>query len=132
MPRGENSKATQFSATDGRNKARPGNRNAARATAWKDALRRQLAQYTDDKVAMGEALNTIAKVCVMQALSGDKDARMEIANRLDGKPKETIDATFTQAVAEELTDEQLLDIARGSRDGDPEAQAGEEDATSLQ
>jgi hypothetical protein len=129
MPRGENSQVTYFG--NGRDQRRPGNKNAAKGTQWKDALRRQLAQYTDDRIKMGEALNEIAKVCVIQALAGDKDARQEIANRLDGKPKETIDATFTQAVAQELTDEQLLDIARGSSDGDSETATGPEDSSGI-
>lgn len=62
-----------------------GNQNARKAKDWENALRRVLAQYESDKVPRGEALAKIAEQCVSQALAGDKDARAEIANRLDGK-----------------------------------------------
>lgn len=64
-----------------------GNQNARKAKDWENALRRVLAQYetADGVVKRGEALAKIAEQCVVQAIAGDKDARGEIANRLDGK-----------------------------------------------
>jgi hypothetical protein len=64
-----------------------GNKNARKAKDWENALRRVLAQYEseDGKIPRGEALAKIAEQCVVQAIAGDKDARAEIANRLDGK-----------------------------------------------
>lgn len=64
-----------------------GNQNARKAKDWENALRRVLAQYenVEAKINRGEALAKIAEVCVEQAMAGDKDARGEIANRLDGK-----------------------------------------------
>lgn len=109
----------------------PGNKNNSKGKSWTDALRRQLAQYTDDKIAMGEALNEIAKTCVMQAIAGCKDARAEIANRIEGKITERIEGDFTHHVAAELTDEQLLAIARGSSDRAADAPGGEENPPGL-
>lgn len=64
-----------------------GNQNARKAKDWENALRRVLAQYENPeaKISKGEALAKIAEACVIQAMAGDKDARAEIANRLDGK-----------------------------------------------
>jgi hypothetical protein len=64
-----------------------GNQNARKAKDWENALRRVLAQYenAEAKISKGEALAKIAEQCVVQAIAGDKDARAEIANRLDGK-----------------------------------------------
>lgn len=64
-----------------------GNQNARKAKDWENALRRVLTQYENPeaKIGRGEALAKIAEVCVLQAIAGDKDARTEIANRLDGK-----------------------------------------------
>jgi hypothetical protein len=64
-----------------------GNKNGRKAKDWEQALRRVLSLYESPelRVNKGEALAKIAEVCVLQAISGDKDARAEIANRLDGK-----------------------------------------------
>lgn len=64
-----------------------GNQNAKKAKDWENALRRVLAQYENPeaKINRGDALAKIAETCVIQAMAGDKDARAEIANRLDGK-----------------------------------------------
>lgn len=67
-----------------------GNRNAAKGKAWANALQRALAQYESDGVVRGEALRAIADKCIEQALEGDKDARKEIGDRLDGRPAQTI------------------------------------------
>lgn len=64
-----------------------GNQNARKAKDWENALRRVLATYesAELKVNRGEALAKIAEQCVIQAIQGDKAAREEIGNRLDGK-----------------------------------------------
>lgn len=67
-----------------------GNQNARKAKDWENALRRVLVQYESDSVPKGHALSKIAEACVIQAMAGDKDARTEIANRLDGKPVQAI------------------------------------------
>lgn len=68
-----------------------GNQNARKGKDWETALRKALARYEDVNVPKGQALLKIAEGCVAQALAGDKDARIEIANRLDGKPAQPVD-----------------------------------------
>lgn len=70
-----------------------GNKFASHDKPWTDALRRVLAQYEDGDVKRGNALRKIAEVTIQQALAGDKDARKEIAERLDGKPLQPIAGT---------------------------------------
>jgi hypothetical protein len=69
-----------------------GNQNAKKAKRWQDALNKALARFaTDDgKIQAGQALDKIAEVVVLKALSGDKDSIAEIGNRLDGKPAQAI------------------------------------------
>lgn len=119
--------------TTGKRGAPLGNKNNRKGRAWFEALRAELAMFEDKgrNIERGQALRAIAKKCVEQAIDGDKDARTEIANRLDGKPKETIEAQFTQAVVEELTDEQLLDIARRSGDRAADEAQCEEDSPGI-
>jgi hypothetical protein len=67
-----------------------GNRNAAKAKRWQDALVKALARFTSDEIQAGQALDKIAENVVIKALAGDKDSIMEIGNRLDGKPAQAI------------------------------------------
>lgn len=105
-----------------------GNRNSAKDRIWRKALNEELKKYAAEGIEPGQALNAIARLCVADALATDPDvraaARQEIANRLDGKATEHVIAEFTNALAEELTDEELLDIARGSGDGAAEETSG--------
>lgn len=104
--------------------AQKGNRNAAKNKDWESALRRVIATFElkDDagvvKVARGEALRKIAEQCVMQAIAGDKDARAEIANRLDGKPTEHVQVAHTierrLSYAERLAQEEAARSHRAS------------------
>ena len=63
---------------------------------WTDAMRHTLAQFelkdADGKVKVkrGEALRKIAETMVTQAIVGDKDARRDIADRLEGRPAQAI------------------------------------------
>jgi hypothetical protein len=70
----------------------PGNKNAAKGKSWADALRLELATFTDKdlKVSRGQALRAIAKRVVRSAIAGDKDAWKEIGDRLDGKAAQAI------------------------------------------
>jgi len=96
-----------------------GNKFAAHDKPWTNALQRVLAQLELRNeqglvtTQPGEALRQIAEVTVMRALAGDKDARKEIADRLDGKPTEYVNVQH-RADPGKLTDEQLADIASGS------------------
>ena len=60
-----------------------GNENGKRGREWRDALRNAMAHRAD-----GDYRKTLLKIAanvVDQALSGDKDAIREIAERTDGK-----------------------------------------------
>lgn len=99
-----------------------GNKNGKKAKDWERAIRAELYFYTDPSrnINKGEALQKIARMCVEDALSPEFEvrhaARSEIANRLDGKPREHVDLDFSDRLAKELSDEELLSIARGSGD----------------
>ncbi len=67
-----------------------GNNNKTKNKPWADALRRALARFEDKDTKPGEALNRIASQYVNSAINGDKDAIVEIANRLDGKPAQSL------------------------------------------
>lgn len=69
-----------------------GNRNAAKALEWRQALVRALKTYEDDQVKRGRALYHIARELVKKALAGEMDAVQEIANRLDGRPLQNIES----------------------------------------
>lgn len=58
--------------------AQPGNRNAKRGTAWRDAVRKAIAQ---DK----GSLDRLARRLIALAEGGDLAALKEIGDRLDGK-----------------------------------------------
>lgn len=64
-----------------------GNQNAKKAKLWEGALKRALARAAGS-VELG--LDKIADNCVAEALTGDKDARVEIACRMDGKPAQAV------------------------------------------
>lgn len=68
-----------------------GNSNARKGTEWKDAIKYALANYEDlGRIERGQALKAIAKKMIEQAIDGDKDARKEIGERLDGKAVQAI------------------------------------------
>ena len=69
-----------------------GNKNAAKAREWSDAIKWQLdnLELPESGIARGQALRAIAKTVVLQALDGNKDAWQEIGNRLEGKPTQGV------------------------------------------
>lgn len=108
--------------------AQRGNNNATKSKDWEGALKRVLATLElKDKatgevtIARGEALRKIAETCVMQALAGDKDARQEIANRVDGKPTEhvQVEQNVTFNVGDTTGLETRLDGVLSRRTSDP-------------
>lgn len=100
-----------------------GNQNARKSRDWERALRRALEFYEDGDTAKGEALNRAAQKVVKAAVAGDWDAIEHLANRLDGKPTEHVEAHVSHTHAAELTDEQLATIASGSSEGTAEPPA---------
>lgn len=61
-----------------------GNQNGKKAREWELALKRAMARRAHGDFR--ETLNKLADVVIDQALSGDRNAWMEIGNRMDGKP----------------------------------------------
>lgn len=66
-----------------------GNRNAARGTAWRDAIRK--AVLRDGK------LDALAQALVARALEGDIAALREIGDRLDGKARQSVELEAQQS-----------------------------------
>ena len=95
-----------------------GNKFASHDKPWTNALNRVLAQLevkdADGKVLAkaGEALRLIAEVTVQRAMAGDKDARKEIADRMDGKPTEFLNVNHARDPLEMSTDELAAEILR--------------------
>jgi hypothetical protein len=65
-------------------------------------------------------LNTLARA----GEPGSLQAIREIADRLDGKPKQEAEVTLRQALASELTDDDLAAIAAGAKDEGVEPGSG--------
>ena len=98
-----------------------GNQNAAKGFEWINMLRRALAEYedTESRIERGQALYAIARGVVKDAIAGNPFARQEIANRLDGKPKEHvhIDQTITKRVSyAERRAQAQAELDRGPKD----------------
>jgi hypothetical protein len=75
-----------------------GNKNAAKKRLpWQQALKRSLTRLSakegDEGPRYRKGLDRIADQVVKQALDGNKDAWMEIANRVEGKPGQSIEIT---------------------------------------
>jgi hypothetical protein len=85
-----------------------GNQNAKRAAKWRDALERALSARDGDKP--GSTLFHIADRAIGEALAGDKDARAEIANRLDGKPAQSV--TLGNEDGEPFKVQGIVDLVR--------------------
>jgi hypothetical protein len=80
-----------------------------------NALRMELAAAGDSH----RELRLIARNLIGLARAGEPAALLairEIADRLDGKPKQEAEVTLRQALASELTDDDLAEIAAGAKD----------------
>jgi hypothetical protein len=64
--------------------AQPGNRNAAKARKWREAIERALARNSDGK-SVAAGLDQAADKLTALAFEGDKWAIDHIADRVDGK-----------------------------------------------
>ncbi len=62
-----------------------GNKNAVRKKPWSDAIRRAICRHDMNKSEDEQFLNVLANQLIADCLSGDKQARDELVNRLDGK-----------------------------------------------
>jgi hypothetical protein len=85
-----------------------------------NALRMELAAAGDSY----RELRLIARNLIGLARAGEPGALQairEIADRLDGKPKQEAEVTLRQALARELSDDDLAAIALGAGDEEVEA-----------
>ena len=93
--------------------APPGNKFASHDKPWTRALQRHVQQNPD-------LLRRIAIATFAKAEDGDLGALKEIADRLDGKPAQSVDISGslnTGKTAKELTNDELAAIATGSGGG---------------
>ena len=72
-----------------------GNQNASKARMFADALRRALARDGGD---LARGLDKIADRLVAAAVAGHQWAIADIADRLDGRPKQTIEGQIDHNV----------------------------------
>lgn len=79
-----------------------GNRNAAKGARFRDALNRCL----EARGGMSELVE-IAGVLVDNAKAGEAWAMKELIDRLDGKPKQSIEADITDSIG-------LVDLLRNA------------------
>jgi len=75
----------------------PGNKNAARGTEWRDAIRHELAAIGRDvdgqDPAYRKGLRQCAKEFIKAAQGGEQWAIKELADRTDGKAPQAIELT---------------------------------------
>lgn len=74
--------------------AQPGNTNAAKARVWTQAIER-VFEKRSSLVDRNAELDLLAEKLVDLAKAGDMIALKEIGDRLEGKPKQSIDADIT-------------------------------------
>lgn len=65
---------------------------------WYRAVRKAVHELRAEKDAKGKikktkAINMLAKTLVTAAINGDMAALKEVGDRLDGKPRQTVEAT---------------------------------------
>ena len=70
-----------------------GNKNSAKGREWESAIRRALGRH-DSGRGVAHTLDKIADKIVAAAVEGDRWALEHIADRLDGKPKQTVEGKF--------------------------------------
>ncbi len=109
-----------------------GNQNGAKGNQWRTAVEYALETYEGSEIQQGQALRAIAKKMVEQAIAGDKDARNEIACRLDGKPVQPIEGQINlNTDVEQLTDAVLAHIATRSSAGATQEASSEAESTQF-
>ena len=72
----------------------PGNQNAAKSRLIEQALLREI-KARDLEIGDGETLRRIAAAQINRALEGEPLAFDRVADRLDGKPHQSVDAAVT-------------------------------------
>ncbi len=106
-----------------------GNKNAVRAKRWQQAIERALAKRSKAKGI--EELDRLAEkfLDAIEEMTESTEKRgpsihgfIELADRIDGKSDQHISVSDNRP--DELSEEELADIARRGRDGVAEAPAG--------
>jgi len=73
----------------------PGNKNTFKGNEWSKSLKRAMARLAaadgEDRVSWRRGLDKAADKVVAAACEGQKDAWQEIANRIEGKPRQGVD-----------------------------------------
>ena len=77
-----------------------GNQNAKKGAEWRSAIKRALSRCSEK--GWREGLDKVADEFVKAATNGDSWALREIGDRIDGKPKQTIDADVRAEIASRL------------------------------
>jgi hypothetical protein len=93
-----------------------GSPNVRSEKPFGEALRIEIAAAGADKRALRAIARNLLHLASQPEISALPAIR-EIADRLDGKPKQEAEITMRQAIARELTDDDLAAIAVGA-DGD--------------
>lgn len=68
-----------------------GNQNGKKGRLWEESLKRALARKANGDLNSG--LDNVADKVISAAMAGDQWAVLELGNRLDGKPSQTLEAT---------------------------------------
>lgn len=81
-----------------------------------EALRMEISEAGDDH----KALRIIARALVEKAQAGDMQAIQQVADRLDGKPHQTVDSNISHDIRS-MTDDQIInrlaELERGRTGG---------------
>lgn len=97
-----------------------GNNNGAKQNRMVTDMLRRVAVQNPKK------LRAACEAVLEKAVAGDIQAFNTFADRLDGKPNQTLDTTITRvSTADRVTDDVLADIATGSSAGTTEAPESE-------
>ena len=85
-----------------------GNQNATKGKRLSSLLRKRLEERAEEEELMNVLLD--------KALDGDLQSIKEVFDRLEGKPKQSVDveANIVAREAKELSDDELANIASGS------------------
>jgi len=80
---------------NGKAGAPKGNKNTFKGNEWSKSLKRAMSRLSasegDERVSWRRGLDRAAEKVVKAACNGEKDAWMEIANRIEGKPRQGVD-----------------------------------------
>jgi HPt (histidine-containing phosphotransfer) domain-containing protein len=97
--------------------------NKGQDRPFRDALRRAVMEADGDE----KKLHRIARALVSQAASGDVSAIREVADRLDGKPRQESDLTINDnRDPSTLSDAELAAIIARGRSSGVDADAAED------